>query len=462
MQIDEYTCIFFQMEMEERFFFSRTPNGDPFWDVVRHDVFYSFYYEINGLGQLWNPPAIRAPHSWLTKMYDLPLKIGSMVNRWTRLKRIGPVDFVAFVCSRYKDVNDKQIDFASDDAVHRLSEIGSIQKIESQSNLLRDNNFNTLISLATRAYHLPADFEQYFRDVAKAITDAERNYFGVVDPHLFDVICKSYINHFAERRIWREILDRSQPRLVLMVQNGIQKGLIYEARKRHVPVVECQHGVINLEHPAYSYPLSLSPGEAVILPDVLLLFSEYWKRQCYMPGTKLVAVGNNHFSNSGSHSTRTGAAVFMSAGPFHKLLSPFAVELAQSMPNQAFIMKLHPTQLSDRAVIEKEYQQIKNLVVIGMEKSISEIMDDASDVIIIDSTSLYEALDRGVPIHFLRKGPYMSYRDLFSRSDVHLFTTVEELQSALFNPMKRPESVLRFFDAFDPVAFSELVRTLHS
>jgi len=292
------------------------------------------------------------------------------------------------------------------------------------------------------------------------IADAERKYFSVADSHLFNVVLRTYKHHLVERRIWGEIFDRTQPRLLLMTQNGIQKGLIFEARKRHVPVIECQHGVINLMHPAYSYPPDLPPGEAVILPDVLLMFSEYWKHQCRMPGTKIVVVGNNQFSSTGDRSTRTGAAVFVSALSFEKFMSPLAVKLAQLMPDRAFIMKLHPAQVSDRAKIEKEYEGIPNLAVVGTEKSCPELFADASDVIIIQSTASYEALDRGIPVHILREGGYVSHQDLFSRPDVSLFSTADELQSALFKPIKQPEGAPRFFDAFDPVAFRELVLSL--
>jgi len=384
-----------------------------------------------------------------------------MANQWVRLKRIQPADFVAYINSRYKDVNGKPIDFVSDDALHTLSEFGQILRVESSRfSLLQNVNFRAVISVAFRAYRPPASYEQCFRDVASVIADSERKYFGVIDPHLLDVIRKAYKLHMAERRIWREILDRSQPRLVLMILNGIQKGLIFEARKRHIPVVECQHCVINLMHPAYSYPATLAPGGRVILPDAMLLFSEYWKQQCSMLGTELTAVGNNCFSSAGARSTRTGAAVFVTAGIFQRYLSPLAVKLAKSMPGRLFIMKLHPSELSGRAIIEREYRGIPNLSVVGVEKSCPELFADASDVVVVQSTATYEALDRGVPVHILRKSWFMMEQNLFVRPDVHLFSTAAELQSALFKPMNRPKCVPRFFDAFDPIVFRKLVHTL--
>jgi hypothetical protein len=461
MEIDEFTRTFFQMEMEEEFFSTRTPNGDPFWDVVRYEVFFSLLNEINVPKKRHKVARNRPRLSWLARIIGAPMKILSMASQWARLKRIQPADFVAYICSRYKDVGGKPIDLASDDALHALSEFGSILRVESSHfSLLQDVNFSTLISFVARIYRVPASYEQFFRDVVAVIADAERKYLGMTDPHLFNVLRGTYRSHLVERRVWREILDRSQSRLVFMTQNGIQKGLILEARKRNVPVVEFQHGNITTMHTGYSYPPNLPQGDGVLLPDVLLLFSEHWKRQCCMPGTKLVVVGNNRFSCAGASSTRTGAAVFVSAGPFHKYLSPLAMELAQSMPDRAFIMKLHPSYLSNRAMIEKGFAWIPNLTVVGAEKSIPELMEDASDMIVGQSTAAYEALDRGVPVHIPRIDGYTWHKDLFALPDVHLFSTAEELQSTLFKPVNRWEGIPQFFGAFDPVVFRELVRCL--
>jgi len=209
-------------------------------------------------------------------------------------------------------------------------------------------------------------------------------------------------------------------------------------------------------HPAYSYPTALQPGEGAVVPDVLLLFSEYWMGQCYMPGTKMLVAGNDRFDNKGIRSTRNGAAVFVTAAFFHKYLSPLAVELARSMPTRAFIMKLHPAQVADQGRIEEEYRGIQNLSVVGTEKSCSELFADASDVVIVQSTASYEALDHGVPVHILRQCGYMSHGDLFTHPDVHLFSTAAELQGLLFRPVAGKDHGLPFFSAFDPSAIREI------
>ncbi len=460
MQIDEFTNNFLQMEMNEKLFLTRMPNGDPFWDVVRYYVFISHYDEVNEPAQSRTPSTSQVRESWLAKSYSLPPKLISTASQLARLARLRSTDFVAYTYSRNKDVSNTPIDFASDDAFQVLMEMGSILKVESQQNLLQDVNIAPLYRASASLFRWPAGVKEYICDIAEAIAKAQRDYFGVSDPCLLKVMLMTYRYYLIQRQIWRKILNRSRPRLVLMTQNGIQKGMIVEARKRHIPVVECQHGVINLMHPCYSYPASLHAGDGVLLPDALLLFSEYWKRQCRLPGTKTVVVGNSRFSSAGAQSTRMGGVVFLDAGAFHKYLSPLAIELAHLMPERAFIMKLHPTDVLDRAKVEKEYQGMPNIAVADMEKSCSELFADASDVVVIQSTASYEALDRGIPVHFFQRGGYMSHQDLFARPNVHLFSSTEELRGTLFKPVK--ESIPRYFDDFDSTVFREVVQTLLS
>ena len=455
MEIDEFSQTFFRMEMEEDFFSWRTPDANPFWDVVRYELFFSLF-EKDEPQSLQNVVASGSLRSKIKKIASVPARVVALTIQWARMKAMRQVDFLALVASRYKDVDGRPADHASIDVLRTFSELGSIRKIESQPGLLHDVNVNILISGAARVYRLPSSLEKYLRDMAEAIADAEQKYFGARDPNLFSVVRREYTSHLVQRQIWHEIIERSNPRFILMTQNGIQKGALIEARKRGVPVVECQHGVISRMHPAYSYPTALQPGEGAVVPDVLLLFSEYWMGQCYMPGTKMLVAGNDRFGNKGIRSTRNGAAVFVTAAFFHKYLSPLAVELARSMPTRAFIMKLHPAQVADQGRIEEEYRGIQNLSVVGTEKSCSELFADASDVVIVQSTASYEALDHGVPVHILRQCGYMSHGDLFTHPDVHLFSTAAELQGLLFRPVAGKDHGLPFFSAFDPSAIREI------
>lgn len=459
MQIDEFTHRFFQMEMDKDLFLNRTPSSDPAWDVVRFEVFISLFDVISEPGHANSSGIMSAQKRPLgfPELKTIFTKLRTLAQQLARLRRVGKADFVAFICSRYKDTNGEEIDFASHNAVKTLSTLGSLRRIESEVGIVRDINVNALRSVARRIYPTPVAYRRYFRQLSSIIEEAQHAHFGTSDPHLLEIVSQSLINYLADRFVWAEILDRSVPTLLLMTQNGIQKGLILEARKRNIPVVECQHGVINLMHAAYSYPPTRNAREATLLPDALLLFSDYWKKQCRMPATELIVVGNDCFVTRGSRSTRTGAAVFVSAGILHQYLSPLAIEIARQMPQRDFIMKLHPSQASDRSTIEREYQHIPNLSVVCMEKSLPALLADSSDVVVVQSTASYEALDAGVPVHIFKKGAYMSHKDLFSCANVHVFSSADELRDQLFIPLQKESKETRFFQEFNAEAFRSAI-----
>ena len=457
MQIDEYTDRFFQMEMEEALFSIRTPDFDPAWDVVRYDVFISLFNEISEARSTDRSLYCTTPLTHIPDFASWPKKLEKTLRQWSHFNRIEKVDFLALVLSRYRDVDGREVDFASSDAVEALVKLGSVRRIESQFDLFLDLNINTLNGVASRLYSLPNALRTFLKEFSALITDAQFKYFSNSDPDLARILRQTFATHTVQRRLWAKILDRSTPRLVLMTQNGIQKGLLVEARKRRVPVLECQHGVINLMHPAYSYPPGLIAGDTVVVPDALLLFSNYWRKQCFLPGTQLLVVGNSCFSTGGVRSSRDGPAIFVSAGVFQKYLSPVAVAVARSMPNRRFIMKLHPSQTSERAALETAYAEIPNLSVVCMEKTLPALLSDASDIVIVQSTAAYEALDRGVPVHILSDGGYMSQKDLFSHSFVRVFSTSAQLRDQLFIPGDPPENKIRFFESFDEETFRSAV-----
>jgi hypothetical protein len=459
MQIDEYTKLFFEMEMAEELFSMQDPDGEGFWDVVRYEVFFSLYGRMNEpIEHRVLPVSLGGGHHPY-RIDEFLFQIRAIATQWARLKLMSPSKFVAVICSRYRNSDGETIDYATEDAVQALSEIGSVQTIESGHNSCRSFNVNPLVGIEMRLHRPSATYERCFDNLALKIGEAEKKYFATTDPQILQVIRGVYRLYRAQRVVWGKVLTRSKPSLVL-IMNGAQKGIILEARKRGIPVTECQHGVHSLMHPKYSYPPDLPPGNVAILPNSLLIFSRYWKEQCRMPGTEIIAVGTNCFSAGGSRSTRTGSVVFVSAEPFHELLSPVAIRMAKQMPGRSFVMKLHPSQLPNRATIEEEYEQTRNLVVIGMEKDMAELLAEASDLVVVQSTAAYEALDRGVPVHFLKAGSYISHKDLFSLPNVHLFSTIQELESLLFKPASQQEDGRRFFDPFDLELFLKHIRYL--
>ena len=455
MEIDQFTQLFFKMETEQGLFSQTFTQSEPLWDIVRSAVFTSLFGTITRTEQPQVMPQV-------TRRRSLPWayrRIRALQKSWSNLRRLGKADFLCFVCSRYSGEFGAPIDFAAQNAVQMLARNGLVQVLESHYGLNEHLNVPVLTGIIGRLQQLPSQTEQLLQHLCNCLRESESSYFGLVDPDLKKVVRQAYREYLAGRSVWRRVISQSHPRLILMTQNGIQKALIREAHSFRIPIVECQHGIIHRNHPSYSYPTELTAQSALLLPDALLIFSEFWRSQCHMPGTQIITVGNDYFYCGEAQSTREGPAVFIDAGVFHQYLSPIAVDVAKSMPDRRFIMKLHPSQIGVRDSIVKEYSGIPNLSVAGPEVNLHDLLRDASDVITLQSTVSYEALDRGIPVHLLETAGYFrSHQHILARDDVRLSSTSDHLRNLLFKSVRRPETTELFFEPFCPDEFWHFLR----
>ena len=446
------------MEQNHRLFALKDNHGDPSWDVVRFDVF-------EGLEQFLGiepPPAAgnsvgkEGPVAWAGKAFR---KVADAGKAWVKYRQAGPVDFLVFKASRNRDGLGQPIDFASMDGARSLASMGQVLEVESVGNSSEALNIHELMRGSKLVLGMPCLDPESTEALVSTIARAIQGSFGLALPQLAAIVQARIRLHLLHRRVWGDLLDRTTPRLIFMTQNGIQKGLIMEARKRSIPIIECQHGYINKMHPAYSYPADLAPGPEVILPDALGLFSDYWTKQCTVPGTELVVTGNSCFcAKNGKSSTLKGPVVFPVASAITEFLVPLAIEVATLLPDRSFIIKLHPSELGDRDRIQAACAGLANVSVLGAEVNFSNLLTDASGVVMIQSTTAYEALERGVPVHIFRRSYFMGSSDLFACSNVHLFDSATELVTALTRPPAlTPCQETAFFDDFDQKAFSSMI-----
>lgn len=453
MEIDAFKDRFLHMEMEADLFFCGSLHQRSLWDIARFDLFLSLFDHLSQ-PQVVPPSSQTPPICFRKKIQKFAGKIsGSMVN-FARLATLGQRDFLLFSHRRFMGQDGTPVDFSTADTENFLRSKGSVTQVESK--LIRDQvlNFTSLFSIASRFNRLSPYERKQLEAFASRIENAQLIYFGTYDPAIRHLLFSEYQEFKIESNLWYAILKRIRPRQVFMVQNGIQKGLLHAARSLAIPVVECQHGVINLMHPAYSYPKQLRIGDHLLLPDAILLFSKYWEQQCCLPGTEKIVVGNSHFHYAGPPSSREGSAIFIDADPFHGYLGPLARDVASALPERKFVLKIHPAQFPYQAEIAADFADLANIEVLGPEKNMAELLSTASDVILIQSTASYEALDRIVPVHIFARYGYRSHKDLFANPNVHIFESSKELQSSLFKPLQSMETDEKFFQDFSPIVLS--------
>lgn len=67
--------------------------------------------------------------------------------------------------------------------------------------------------------------------------------------------------------------------------------IILAARYLNIKIVEYQHGLISLSHPAYNYSNKISKSYIKYLPDTFLTYGKYWSENLRIP-TRIIEIGN--------------------------------------------------------------------------------------------------------------------------------------------------------------------------
>lgn len=256
---------------------------------------------------------------------------------------------------------------------------------------------------------------------------------------------------------YRRLLARVKPRLVLLVQNGMEKALFQAAHEAGIAVAEAQHGLIGHAHPGYSYPRSLRPGSLLTVPDLFLTFSDYWSRACHYPAQHCEAVGNDHFHVKPLPlPAGEGAVMAISADIYHAVLLRWLRPAAAALPARRFIYKLHPNQHTDFAAICQEFRDLPNVEVVDSSVSAPSLLPAVSHVVVVQSTVLQEALQAGRQVCVLPELNYRMHKADFHRPQITLTADVPALVAALQAPPAQGERPV-FFDPFNADAARQLL-----
>lgn len=203
--------------------------------------------------------------------------------------------------------------------------------------------------------------------------------------------------HIRETTLWLYdlLLNRIDPRVVVDVVSYNDETLIESCKRRGVPVVELQHGVITDHHFGYSYPAD-HPKQA--FPDYLLTFGSFWKENARipLPDDRVIPVGYPYLEQRLSDYDNVKSKkqiVFVSQGPVGSQLSEFAVRVHRDPRlSHEIVYKLHPGEY-DRWTEEYPHLVESDLrVVDSPDPPLYSIFAESSVQIGIGSTAVYEGL----------------------------------------------------------------------
>lgn len=433
--IEEYTNNFFKIEMENNFFFKKDSSNFYYWDILRHDMFYYLYkpHKIN-ISEIKHSPK----KSQLKKIFSFLLTI---IKAFSNRKK-----YLFFLASRNqgKDIisNPYMTNLHSED----LFKIETVFNSENE----KDNLFYT-----PNIYKKISKSENY--EISRILANTYNVDSADLDSFIHDKISSYKSKYF----FYKILFILASPKIIFMVQNGIQKAMFKAANDLGIPIVELQHGYIGYFHPAYSYPKKISNNLIEhYLPSYVFLFSDFWKKNIYYP-TKFESVGQLSISDDSSIIS-SDDLLFISANVYHKYLINIAIETAIFFKNRTIIYKLHPNQVKDFDSIKLQCSNFSNIRILLSDWSISELINRNKNVILLQSTVAYEALQNKNMVYILKQADYKVHSDIFEYVD--LFDTSDELIK-LIQKNENAKSVKdtpTFFEPFNKDKFLKVIQEIES
>lgn len=413
MNVLEFNRRFMRIE-EQLGLFPDTRVADPgWWDVVRYDVMQLAYARVVGT----EPVAILKP-ALATRLAHFAARLTMRGLLELRL-RILRYEVLVYRCPRLLS-EGKRVDVAMDQYL----------AVCPGRTLVIDTfpyRFDRIFVRASKLARRPDDLE--------ALEKCIRTEFNVeLDLDIF--VRQRLANFESAVRHYTRFLARVRPKLILLTQNGIEKALFRAAREAGVPCIEVQHGLINDGHAAYAYPSSVTGLGRAMFPDGLLAFSDFWLKSCHYPVTWSVATGNDAFvPPEYGIPEQTGDVLVITAIKYNDRMCEWTERIAANMPQRKFKFKLHPSQGSHKSAIVTRLRHLPNVEVIGTDRTTSELMRAASDVLLIQSTVAYEAVQAGRRLTVIAEYDSGLHADLFGFPNVNVVHDLEGLQASLSAPL---------------------------
>lgn len=424
MDVTTFSRRFMDIEEELDLFKFENALEPPWWDIVRYDVMMKVYARIFGTYDGTAPVlpfAVRAFY----KMTRLLLRVQLEFRIRTQHN-----DVIVYRAPRLFR-GGQRVDIAMDQVLGVCP--GRPLVIDTYPHRY-DRRFAPTDQLKVRPAMLDA-VEQRVQEVFAVKVDLDHLVRHALADH------ELAVDHY------RRLLVRVRPRLILIT--GVDKALFRAARESSVTCIEVQHGLIHNAHPAYSYPSCVSAYGHSLVPDGLLTFSDTWLRNCHYPVRWSAAVGNDEFVRPVTGvSALTNEILVITSPSYNDRLCEFMDAIAPLLPDRNFKFKLHPIQSANKSEIEARLCHLPNVEVVRTDVTMAQALATASDVVLIQSTAAYEALQAGRRLVVIREFDSGAHADLFDLPNVHTVIDVNGLYVALTSALCSIAPPV-FFQPFD-------------
>ena len=456
MNIIDFTDKFQKIEIDNNFFEEKDSKGLLYWDLAGHEIFNQLYFELNGISM----PATDVKKSKSEIIRSVLKLIGGYIR--FRLKLLKAYEYIFLISSRNKDSHGEPVDIIAADTLSYLYKDSLIIDSFSAKSKKKDTSYDAIYNYGFLA-------ENYISGITKKLRKERRLYDYAVSDILKKAFCvRLDINSILSETIsgyemselyYSKLLRKTKPKALFLVQNGIQKGLFAAANNLKIPVVELQHGNIGYVHPAYSYPVQITPGDLKALPDSFFSFSDFWTKNINYPVKNILPVGNSFYASKINSDHKKYDLTFIFANIYTEDLLKVVSALLEKGYKGQICIKLHPNQLHEAVMIAAIYKLYDTIHIVGNENSMGGVLSLSKSIIAIQSTSVYEALQNGLKVFLFKEKNYLNHFDVFDNPNVYLFDIVDDILCSVDNDFIMSQEY-NMFEYFNESMFLNYLKSL--
>lgn len=433
---------FFEIEQKYCLFEQKTQDGVFWWDIVRYHIYVDLLaLKVRNNSKSKDTSVIQKVNKFqilLDKLQGFRKTFMLLLSDLFLLIKTNKssVRYFFFIYPRNIDKNGNAIDNISNDVLSKLKKMSFVVDI-LKTQKTEEVSYNNVLLSVFRKFSSVLNKRHCLGLDVNAILNTE---FGTNED--FELKIQKFINVFnIDYRFYKYFLFKLfSPNAVFMVSTGSEKGLIAASRDLGINVSEIQHCQTNWCQLNYSYPQFINSKKIKTVPDVFLTFSEHWNKVNYPVGRKVV-IGNSAYRNLKLANGDNKDIVVICSSVYLENLLQVTKQLASNVTNRKIIFKLHPEQRNELDFIRQEFKDFSNVLVVLVEKTVSEIFQEVGSIITIQSTTVYEALQVGLRVFIYKKQDYDSHSDVFDCNGLYLFDTVDDILRNLDNPSQSNSNI---------------------
>ena len=411
----------------------------PVWDILRYDVIKAIEYRYNPNREMLPKASLR--HRLIIFLKSLMAVLAIMT--------LGKKRVFFFSHSRNRKPNGQLFDRIANDL---------IMQVKPKDCVVFDANLGE--KTCYNSYDLPVGlFYAIYRksnldaQIGKVITDALNDGFKE-EVISFQKLQSIYRQFIAQVQMFDWILSRTKPKKIF-ISYGRFKPLCFSAKKAGIPTWLMQHSLIEKDDATIAG--TCPRKELGINADTLLTFGTYWGD--YLKHLmKVEVLGNRIMSKVGVVPEYDGSIVVASSlyqGPY---LSSFFVSFANKHEDLKFIYKLHPGEKSYLSHYRELFQACPNVKVILNEQSMDDLIQRCSLMVLVSSTTFYEALNMQKCVAVFAIPEFESLtRFLIGVPNAYPFVSEEELEQIITCVRFDSSKSITFFEPFNESFSAELV-----